>query len=183
MPIIKTQLMVWNQETFHEKVVYARPGVESQWLLDHTLTTRQRRLCVIKAVQVPDDYKLGFFDVKSLFTSIPPQLALVYPKVAVMISTVKLPLPSRRHYGPTYPLPPYPNLLSVQGQTLQTVTWNSYGFTRFRCRWQKLLWKTPRYKLLQHTNKQYRSLWLRNVDDIVIHVTVHKDHIDILTNT
>ena len=45
----------------------------------------------IKAVQIPDDYKL---DVKSLFTSIPLQLALQCTETAIQQSTVKLPLPT-----------------------------------------------------------------------------------------
>ena len=36
----------------------------------------------IKTVQIPDDHKLGSFDVKSLFASIPLQLALQCTKTA-----------------------------------------------------------------------------------------------------
>ena len=48
----------------------------------------------IKTVQIPDDYKLVSFDVKSLFTSILLQLALQCTKTAIQHSTVKLLLPS-----------------------------------------------------------------------------------------
>ena len=45
-------------------------------------------------IHVPDDCKLVSFDVKSLFTSIPLQLALQCTKTAIQQSTVKLPLPT-----------------------------------------------------------------------------------------
>ena len=48
----------------------------------------------IKTVQIPDDYKLVSFDVKSLFTSIPLQLALDCTATAIENSTTKLPLPT-----------------------------------------------------------------------------------------
>ena len=51
----------------------------------------------IKTVQIPDDYKpdkLVSFDVKSLFTSIPLQLALQCTETAIQQSTVTLPLPT-----------------------------------------------------------------------------------------
>ena len=43
-------------------------------------------------VQIPDDYKLVSFDLKSLFTSIPLQLALQWTKNAIVQSTDPLPL-------------------------------------------------------------------------------------------
>ena len=48
----------------------------------------------IKTVQVPDDYKLVSFDVKSLFTSIPLQLALDCNETAINNSAIELPLPT-----------------------------------------------------------------------------------------
>ena len=48
----------------------------------------------IKTIQIPDDYKLVSFDVKSLFTSIPLQLALQCTETAIQQSTVELPLPT-----------------------------------------------------------------------------------------
>jgi len=85
-----------------------------------TLTDKSRRklqstenfIDAIKTVQIPDDYKLVFFNVKSLFTSIPLQLALQCTETAIKQSTVKLPLPTE-HHGLTEPLP-YIDLLSVQ---------------------------------------------------------------------
>jgi len=48
----------------------------------------------IKTVQIPDDYKLVSFDVKSLFTSIPLQLVLHCTENVIQKSTVKLPSPT-----------------------------------------------------------------------------------------
>ena len=47
----------------------------------------------IKTIQIPDDHKLVSFDVKSLFTGIPLQLALDCTENAIENSTVELPLP------------------------------------------------------------------------------------------
>jgi len=47
----------------------------------------------IKTVQLPDDYKLVSFDVKSRFTSIPLQLALDCTETTINNSTIELPLP------------------------------------------------------------------------------------------
>ena len=47
-----------------------------------------------KTVQIPDDYKLVSFDVKSLFTSIPLQLALQCNETAILQSTDPLLLPT-----------------------------------------------------------------------------------------
>ena len=58
------------------------------------LQSTENFIDAIKTVQIPDDYKLVSFDVKSLFTSIPLQLALHCTETAIQQSTVKLPLPT-----------------------------------------------------------------------------------------
>ena len=55
------------------------------------LQSTENFIDAIKTVQIPDDYKLVSFDVKSLFTSIPLQLALQCTETAIQQSTVKLP--------------------------------------------------------------------------------------------
>ena len=47
-----------------------------------------------KIVQIPDDYKVVSFDVKSLFPSIPLQLALQCTETTILQSTDPLPLPT-----------------------------------------------------------------------------------------
>ena len=58
------------------------------------LQSTENFIDAIKTVQIPNDYKLVSFDVKSLFTSIPLQLALQCTETAIHQSTVKLPLPT-----------------------------------------------------------------------------------------
>ena len=58
------------------------------------LQSTENFIDAIKTVQIPDNYKLVSFDVKSLFTSIPLQLALHCTETAIQQSTVKLPLPT-----------------------------------------------------------------------------------------
>ena len=58
------------------------------------LQSTENFIDAIKTVQIPDDYRFMSFDVKSLFTSIPLQLALQCTEIAVQQSTVKLPLPT-----------------------------------------------------------------------------------------
>ena len=58
------------------------------------LQSTENFIDAIKTVQIPDNYKLVSFDVKSLFTSIPLQLALQCTKTAIQQSTVKLLLPT-----------------------------------------------------------------------------------------
>ena len=58
------------------------------------LQSTENFIDAIKTAQIPDDYKLVPFDVKSLFTSIALQLALHCTETAIQQSTVKLPLPT-----------------------------------------------------------------------------------------
>ncbi|PFX21776.1 hypothetical protein AWC38_SpisGene13730 [Stylophora pistillata] len=60
----------------------------------HKLQSTEDFINATKTVQIPDDYKLVSFDVKSLFTSIPLQLALQCTETAIRQSTDPLPLPT-----------------------------------------------------------------------------------------
>ena len=57
----------------------------------HKLQPTESFIDAIKTVQIPDNYKLVPFDVKSLFTSIPLQLALDCTETAINNSTIELP--------------------------------------------------------------------------------------------
>ena len=54
----------------------------------HKLQSTENFIDAIKTIQIPDDHKLVSFDVKSLFTSIPLQLALGCTENAIKNSTV-----------------------------------------------------------------------------------------------
>ena len=60
----------------------------------HKLQSTENYFDTINTIQIPDDHKLVSFDVKSLFTSIPLQLALDCTENAIKNSTVELPLPT-----------------------------------------------------------------------------------------
>ena len=60
----------------------------------HKLQSTEKFIDAIKTIQIPDDHKLVSFDVKSLFTSIPLQLALDCTENAIKNSTAELPLPT-----------------------------------------------------------------------------------------
>ena len=60
----------------------------------HKLQSIDNFIDAIKTVQIPDDHKLVSFDVKSLFTSIPLQLALDCTKTAMNKSPYQPPLPT-----------------------------------------------------------------------------------------
>ena len=60
----------------------------------HNLRSTENFIDVIKTIQKPEDHELVSFDVKSLFTSIPLQLALERTENAIKNSTVELQLPT-----------------------------------------------------------------------------------------
>ena len=100
----------------------------------YKLQSTEKFIDAIKAIQIPDDHKLVSSDVKSLFTSIPLQLALDCTENAIKNSTTyrRHYTTNRRHYGPTQPLFVF-DVLSVQRHTLQTITRYSYGLSIFCC--------------------------------------------------
>ena len=57
----------------------------------HKIQSTEDFISATKTVQIPDDYKLVSLDVKSLFTSIPLQLALQFTETAILQSTDPLP--------------------------------------------------------------------------------------------
>ena len=60
----------------------------------HKLLSTENFIDAMTAIQIPDNHKLVSFDVKSLFTSIPLQLALDCTENAIKNCTVELPLPT-----------------------------------------------------------------------------------------
>ena len=64
-----------------------------QPLTNESLTTQSTIQQGLKTVQIPNDYKQVSFDVKSLFPSIPLQLALDCTETAITNTTHELPLP------------------------------------------------------------------------------------------
>ena len=62
----------------------------------HKVQCTENFIDAIKTIQIPDDNKLVSCDVKSLFTSIPLQMALDCSENAVKNSAVELPLPTYR---------------------------------------------------------------------------------------
>ena len=85
---------VWYTGATYSVILWV-PYVSTLSVLDdHTatpLTDKSRRklqsaenfIDAIKTVQIPEDYKLVSFDVKSLFTSIPLQMALQCTETAI----------------------------------------------------------------------------------------------------
>ena len=99
----------------------------------HKLQSTVNFIDAIKTLQVPDDYKLVYFDLKSLFTSITLQLALDCTETAINNSTIELLLPTDDLMDLLNLCLNYFYVFSVQQQALQTVARNSYVLTRFRC--------------------------------------------------
>jgi len=128
---------------------------------------------VIKTVQIPDNYKLVSFNVKSLFTSIPLQLAFQCTETAIQQSTVKLPLPTEDIM----------DLLNLC-VTLTYFQYNSKHYkklhgTAMRLPVSAVVTEIVMQHMEEHTLatcRQMIPLWLRYVEDTF--TAVHKDKID-----
>ena len=137
------------------------------------LQSTENFIDAIKTVQIPDDYKLVSFDVKSLFTSIPLQLALQCTETAIQQSTVKLPLPTE-------------DIMDLLNLCL-TSTYFQYNGRHYKQLHGTAMGSPVSVVVaeivMQHveesalaTCRQTIPLWLRYVDDTF--TAVHKDEID-----
>ena len=100
-------------------------------------------------------------------------MALDCTENAIKNSTVERPLPTDDIMGLSQPLFDF-DVLSVQRQTLQTVTRNSYGLSSFCCCSRNSPAKHREQALATYTRTT--PLWLRYVGDTF--TTVHKDGIN-----
>ena len=137
------------------------------------LQSTENFIDAIKTVQIPDDYKLVSFDVKSLFTSIPLQLALQCTETAIQQSTAKLPLPTE-------------DIMDLLNLCL-TSTYFQYNGRHYKQLHGTAMGSPVSVVVaeivMQHveesalaTCRQTIPLWLRYVDDTF--TAVHKDEID-----
>ena len=139
----------------------------------HKLQSTENFIDAIKTVQVPDDYKLVSFDVKSLFTSIPLQLALDCTETAINNSAIELPLPTD-------------DLMDLLNLCL-TSTYFQYNGKHYKQLHGTAMGSPVSVvvaeivmqnieELALATYKRTLPLWLRYVDDTF--TAVHKDEID-----
>ena len=137
------------------------------------LQSTENFIDAIKTVQIPDDYKLMSFDVKSLFTSISLQLALQCTEIAIQQSTVKLPLPTE-------------DIMDLLNLCI-TSTYFQYNGKHYKQLHGTAMGSPVSVVVaeivMQHveeralaTCRQTIPLWLRYVDDTF--TAVHKDEID-----
>ena len=139
----------------------------------HKLQSTETFIDAIKTVQVPDDHKLVSFDVKSLFTSIPLQLALDCTETAINNSTLQLPLL-------TNDLMDLLNLcltstyFQYNGQHYKQLHGTAMGSPVSVVVAEIVMQNIEEQALASY--KRTIPLWLRYVDDTF--TTLHKDEID-----
>ena len=139
----------------------------------HKLQSTENFIDAIKTVQVPDGYKLVSFDVKSLFTSIPLQLALDCTETAINNSTIELLLPTddlmellNLCLTPTY--------FQYNGKHYKQLHGTAMG-SPVSVVVAEIVMQNSGERALA-TYKRTLPLWLRYVDDTF--TAVHKDEID-----
>ena len=130
-------------------------------------------LDAIKTARIPDDHRLVSFDGKSLFTSIPLQLALDCTETAITTSTAKLPLPTddimdllNLCLTSTY--------FQYNAKHYKQLHGTAMGCCCFRCCCRNCYENIEEQALSTYTKTL--PLWLRYVDDTF--TAVHKDEID-----
>ena len=124
----------------------------------HKLQCTENFIDAIKTVQTPGDYRLVSFDVKSLFTSIPLQLALDCTATAIKNSTTKLPLPTADDLMDLLKLFLTSTYIQYNGKHYKQLHGTAMGSPVFVVVEQNIEERAlATYK---------RTLWLRYVDDI-----------------
>ena len=118
------------------------------------------------------------FDVKSLFTSIPPQLVLQRTETAIQQSTVKLPLPTEDIMD-LLNLCLTSTYFQYNGKHYKQLHGTAMG-SRVSVVVAEIVMQHVEERVLA-TCRQTILLWLRYVDDTF--TAVHKDEIDDFTTT
>ena len=126
----------------------------------HKLQCTENFIDAIKTVQTPGDYRLVSFDVKSLFTSIPLQLALDCTATAIKNSTTKLPLPTADDLMDLLKLFLTSTYIQYNGKHYKQLHGTAMGSPVFVVVEQNI------EERALATYKRTLLLWLRYVDDI-----------------
>ena len=141
----------------------------------HKVQSTKDFIDTIKKVQIPDDYKVVSFDVKSLFTSIPLQLALDCTETAITNSTRKLPLPNDDIMD-LLKLCLTCSFFQYNGKHYKQLHGTAMGSPVSGVVAEIVMQNIEQQALA--TYKETLPLWLRYVDDTF--TAVHKDEIDFL---
>ena len=139
----------------------------------HKLQSTDNFIDAIKTIQIPDDHKLVSFDVKSLFTSIPLQLARDCTKTAI----------NKSHYQPPLPTDDLMDLLHL----CLTSTYFQYNGKHYKQLHGTAMGSPVSVVVaeivMQNIEEQALAtysetlpLWLRYVDDTI--TAVHESNID-----
>ena len=129
----------------------------------------------IKTVQIPDNYRLMSFDVKSLFNSIPRQLALDCTQTTITNSTHELPLPKDDTMD-LLKLCLTCSLFHYNGKDYKQLHGTAIGSPVSGVVAEIVMQNIEQQAL--PTYKETLPLWLRYVDDTF--TAVYKDEIDFL---
>ena len=141
----------------------------------HKVQSTKDFIDIIKTVQIPDDHKLVSFDVKSLFTSIPLQLALDCTETAITNSTHELPLP-KDDIMDLLKLCLTCSFFQYNDKHYKQLHGTAMGSTVSGVVAEIVMQNIEKQALA--TYKETLPLWLRYVDDTF--TAVHKDEIDFL---